>query len=178
MAKQRKMVPFGYEEEKERIKGTVFILDSFNDIAIEPFKAMIQYLEKRSFAKVVLYPFHGETLKRMGLEEEDVYYKRVNQLENVMESFKNVITITIEEWEGKRKKYTPLDTSLQFLTDKYKAPYFLLISSEIANRFATYSQFDDWIREIRLIIMADSNVQLHPKLLRFENRIETISLHF
>ena len=60
------------------------ILRSFeqDQVALEQAAAIF---EERSFAKLVLYPLHEETVKRMFKEPVSPYYKREKQLQEWIE---------------------------------------------------------------------------------------------
>ncbi len=173
MARERKMVQFGFEPVKQEIKGTLFILDPFQGSTLPAISKIIDFSEERKINKVVFYPLSGETLKRMGIEERIPFYKRVKELTEGLDQI-SFPSVTIDQWDGKRKKYTPVDLALSYLTEKYNGPHFLLLSLEMANLVATYQHFETWIKHIRLFIIARTNVGFHPKLEKFKSRWEVI----
>jgi hypothetical protein len=171
-------VPYGYEPEKETIRGTLIVYDAFDiHYTLSDLQALCDWAEQHDMARVVLYPLHEQTIRRMVSKPEaaavEPYHVRLERLEELSGHIKN-ISIDIDEWERKRKKYTPMDSALQFLTDKYKGPHFLGISGKNANSFAAYSSFEPWIRKLRLVIYSVDQLHPHPKLIKFENRWEAI----
>lgn len=171
-------VPFGYEPEKEdhSAKGTLIVYDDFEGWEAGDAGHLVSWAIKKRMARVVWYPLHEETVRRMGTGPVRPYYRRLEELQAwVEEAAAGNIRQTVEEWEGKRKKYTPMDTALRFIADKYPAPYFLCISGKTANLFAGYSSFDEWIRKIRLVIKPSQGSQsMHPKLRQSEHRWELL----
>ncbi|MCR8641295.1 hypothetical protein NV379_01380 [Paenibacillus sp. N1-5-1-14] len=178
MARQQIQVPFGYVEPKATMKGTMIVFDLFEDWDEDAMQVLIQYAEEKSFEKVVLYPQHEETLKRMGIKTTMPYYARVKHLHSLLkmpEANDTFVEIDIDEWEGKRKKYTPLDTSLRFLTEKNKGPYFVFMPDIYANIFAAITEFDMWIKQLRMLIDVKHVPALHPKLQALSHRWDVIS---
>jgi hypothetical protein len=60
-------VPYGYEEEKDKQtgKGTLVYYDTFQDATDRQLDGAAWLAKERSFAKLVLYPLHEETARRM-----------------------------------------------------------------------------------------------------------------
>lgn len=175
MARQRNMVPFGYETPIQGEKGTLFVMDSFESFGENELFRLQAFAEQRSFAQVVLYPFHEETLRRMGTINVRSYVARIHELEYLLEENSGLILIIMEKWEGKRKKYTPIDSALNHLTEKYPAPHFVYMTGEEANRFASYPAFEVWIRKLRLFIdKKNADVPLHPELEKYHHRWEYV----
>ncbi|MFC0216669.1 hypothetical protein ACFFK0_30170 [Paenibacillus chartarius] len=174
MAKGNTLMPFGYEVEKETAKGTLLVIGIFDDPEAEHVPELIRLGAERSFHKLVLLPQHEETLRRMKLQAELPYYKRVHGLNGWLEEHQPQLPVQIDEWEGKRQKYTPLDTLLQFAVDKYKAPHFVAMTDTYANAFATYASFDEWIRRVRLLVVTKPGFEPHPKLAARDNRWEAV----
>lgn len=81
--------------------------------------------------------------------------------------------VIVESWEGKRKKYTPIDAALRHLTDKYQAPHFIYMSPEMANVFASFSSFEEWIVKLRLILSSKPE-QVHSRLEKFSHRWDSV----
>ncbi|WP_308637485.1 hypothetical protein [Paenibacillus silvisoli] len=168
-------VPFGYEPPKEQLKGTMILYDSFQHLSNEALGLAVETAGKMRFAKLVLYPLHEETIRRMTKEAVLPYYKRLDRLHDwkrAVESERvlNVgLTITVEGLEGKRKKYTPIDAALRHLADSYPSPYFLYLAPDMANLFASYSSFEEWIVKLRLVLSSPP-AALHPKLERYRHR--------
>ncbi|AEO93315.1 gp44 [Bacillus phage G] len=173
MARKNIKVDFGYQEDNT-FKGSVFIVDKFEDSINCHLERIIKTLDERDFEKVVLYPLHENTLKRMNIDVSKKYFSRLDDLENLVSNVKTYIPVSIDKLDGKRKKYTPLDFILNHLTEKHKKPYFVCLSKDIANKFASYSSFDTWIKEVRLIIAEDVTLALHKNLEKNSKRIEFI----
>lgn len=168
-------VPFGYEPEKDAAKGTILYFGVFDDADEAFVDGLIQLVKERDFKLAVLYPQHEETLRRMKFKAEQPYYARVKNLQSLLGDHHGAERLlSIDQWEGKRKKYTPLDTSLAFLTEHYPPPFFVAMSGEYANAFASYPVFKEWIRKVRLLVVADSSFQPHPALMSHESRWEYI----
>lgn len=171
----RFMVPFGTNpEEYEFTKGVVIVYNTFDGNINELIQKAIQTAEDRKFDKVLLYPLHEKTSKRMDIEILLGYKQRVKEIENALLDVLSDVQVEICKLEGKRSKYTPIDFTLSFISEHHKGPYFLLMPDYIANKFASYSSFDKWIREVRLMIFKDYNEILHPKLESNKKRWEWI----
>ncbi|MGE7052275.1 hypothetical protein ACQKI4_06710, partial [Paenibacillus glucanolyticus] len=80
-------VPYGYEPPKPATKGTLIFYDSFEQVQ-EDLEQAVAILEERAFSKLVLYPLHEETVRRMFKEPVSPYYKREKRL---------------QEWVGERE---------------------------------------------------------------------------
>jgi len=163
-------VPYGYEPPAASRKGTMTFYDSFEDVTDEQLERAAAMADTRSFEQLVLYPLHESTVKRMSRDAVQAYYKREDRLHDWRRDHP-ASRIRVESLEGKRKKYTPIDTALRHITAEYKAPHFLYMTSEMANQFASFDSFKDWIKEVRLIIDGES-VKLHPKLEQNTHRWE------
>jgi hypothetical protein len=174
MARSANQVPFGYEPPVAKVKGSIFVFETFEDWTFENMNKLRDWCLERKFAEIVLFPQHDETLRRMGISCDMPYYQRVKNLEIQLKELQEPWQVSIDEWEGKRKKYTPLDTSLHFLTDKYRAPHFLWMSDRYANLFVTYSSYKEWIKKLRLFISPRYHVPLNPKLEQDKERWEVI----
>lgn len=174
MARNRIMVPFGYEPIETNIKGTIFVLDSFNDINPKELERILELTDSRDFDKVIFYPQHEQTLKRMGIDTFYPYHQRVKSLERELKDINSNVYFEVDKWEGKRKKYTPIETSIAFLTEKHKGPYFLYLNVEMANKFIEYKSFEGLIKNVRLIIKSDSSNRVSHKFDKYQSRIEII----
>lgn len=161
-------VPFGYEPPKEELKGTLIYYDSFEDTTDEDLELAAEVAVERSFAKLVLYPLHDETVRRMSKIPVSAYFKREDRLHEWKRE-KGGANVIVERLEGKRKKYTPIDSALRHFQDKYPSPYFLYVTGETANMFASYSSFEEWIVKIRLILTSEP-LHVHPRLEKFRHR--------
>ncbi len=160
-------VPFGYEPPEESHRGTLIYYDTFENTTDQELDAAEKTAEERSFSRYVLYPLHEETAKRMLKQPVRALYKREKQLASWKQDRGSAAVI--EGFEAKRKKYTPLDTALRHLTDKFPSPHFLYLTAETANLFASYASFADWIVKLRLIL-ADKPERVHPQLEKYRSR--------
>ena len=161
-------VPFGYEPPEEMFRGTFIFYDTFENVTERELDQVMALLEQYQFDRVVLYPLHEETFRRMAREPIMPYHKR----EQMLHDWKNEregVDVVIEGLEGKRKKYTPFDTALRHLTEKFKGPFFVGVTPEMANRLASYSSFEEWIVKLRLLLTAPPQ-ELHPRLKKFDHR--------
>lgn len=182
-------VPFGYTPLEQTTKGTLFLYDSFelhqqddgsllenqrsgtfDALSEADLVRFISWAERRMINRVVLYVPHEETLKRAGIPNPSPMHKREAGLREITDRLDASVSITIDTWERKRKKYTPMDTALRYMTESFPAPYFIGLSDAYANRFASYRGFEDWIRRIRLLVAASSAFQPHPLLQARSNR--------
>jgi hypothetical protein len=161
-------VPFGYEPPPEKRKGTLIYYDTFEGITDGELDLAVESMEHYSFDRLVLYPLHEETVRRMLKEPVSAFHKREKRLFEWRNN-RGHLRVIVEGWEGKRKKYTPLDSALRLIEEKYKAPYFLYISPETANLFASFSSFEEWIVKIRLLLTSEPR-DLHPKLAEYQHR--------
>lgn len=176
MARQRNMVPFGYETPIDMEKGTLFVMDAFESFREVDLFRIQDFAEHRSFSQIVFYPFHEETLKRMGESHVSPFVTRVKEMECLLGEISGTMPMQIEKWEGKRKKYTPIDVAFKHLTEKYPAPHFVYMSGEVADCFASYPAYETWIRKFRLFIdKKHKDVPLHPKLEKNQHRWEYVS---
>lgn len=100
------------------------------------------------------------------------YFKRLDLLLELLEESTHVMPASIDQWEGKRKKYTPIESSLSFLTKKYPSPHFVLMNAIYADKISTYKGFEEQIRKIRLIIRADDHFRPNGILQKYMHRWE------
>lgn len=161
-------VPYGYEPPAKERKGTLIFYDSFERITDQELEAAARTAQERKFTKLVLYPLHEETVRRMTKEPVQSYYKREDRLHEWKRD-QGQSFITVESLEGKRKKYTPLDSALRHISDVYPSPYFLYLTPEMANLFASYSSFEEWIVKLRLLL-SEAPSAVHPRLEKFRHR--------
>lgn len=168
MKRDIKHVPYGYEPPAEQRKGTLVFYDSFEHITNQELEIAAKTAADRGFTKLVLYPLHEETVRRMTKEPVSAYYKRENRLHE-WKSEQGRSFITVESLEGKRKKYTPIDSALRHISEIYASPIFLYMTPEVANQFASYSSFEEWIVKLRLLLTS-SPAYLHPRLLKYKHR--------
>lgn len=168
MPNQTMKVPFGYEPSPERESGTLIYYDIFEETADEELDAFAETADSRAFAKLVLYPIHEETAKRMFKFPVSPYHKREKRLREWALGNENE-KAEIDGWEGKRKKYTPIDAALRHLTETLPSPYFLYLAPEMANTFASFASFEEWIVRIRLLLASEPEA-IHPRLERYRNR--------
>ncbi|MBP1961669.1 hypothetical protein [Paenibacillus aceris] len=174
MAREQIKVPFGYEPPAQTRKGTIFVFETFEDWTEADMQAFTAWAEEKKFVRAIFYPQHEETLRRMDIASKTPYHARVKHLESLLKQSNSTVQLDLDTWEGKRKKYTPMDTSLHFLTDKSPGPYFLCLSDRYANLFVTYPSFKEWIKNLRLYINEQFHVPLHGKLTEYAQRWETV----
>ncbi|GGG14259.1 hypothetical protein [Paenibacillus abyssi] len=168
MSRDIQKVTYGYEPPEEKQKGTLIFYDAFEQVTDQDLDLTVEVAESLSFAKLVLYPLHEQTVKRMSKEPVSSFYKREDRLHEWKRDRGRSIAV-IESWEGKRKKYTPMDYALRHLTEKYSGPHFLYVTPETANQFASYTSFKEWIVKIRLILSSEPRL-LHPLLEKYRHR--------
>ncbi|WGU93968.1 hypothetical protein QJQ58_26265 [Paenibacillus dendritiformis] len=168
MGRSNITVSYGYEPPVEKEKGTLIYYDSFERATEEELDRAAEYAVMYAFKMLVLYPLHEETVKRMAKGSVAAYYKRVNRLEQWARE-RGGAKAAVEDWEGKRKKYTPLDAALRHLTEKYPSPYFLYVTPETANQLASFSSFTEWIGKLRLLLTSDPE-ETHPRLRQYAHR--------
>jgi nicotinic acid mononucleotide adenylyltransferase len=173
MARQNIRVPYGYEPTEESRKGTLIFYDSFEDITDAELERAFTAFEQRAFAKLVLYPLHEDTVRRMWKEPVSPFHKRQKRLEEWKLDFGHSM-VSIQNWDGKRKKYTPIDTALRYLSETYPSPYFLYMTPDMANLFASFSTFEEWIVQLRLLLSAEPETA-HPRLEKFRHRWDVFS---
>ncbi|MCM3628677.1 hypothetical protein M3194_15040 [Paenibacillus glycanilyticus] len=171
MSRNIRVVPYGHVDESDAQtgKGTLVYYDTFQDISDQQLERVAALSKERKFAKLVLYPLHEETAKRMWKRPIEPYYKREGRLFGWRRENEDDRSITIENWEGKRKKYTPIEAALRHLMDVYAQPMFLYLTPETANAFAAFSSFEEWIGKIRLII-SEPPPDAHPNLTKYRHR--------
>lgn len=80
MTRDIQHMPYGYEPPANERKGTLIFYDSFEHISdMELLKAAETAVDRR-FMKLVLYPLHEETVRRMTKEPVKAWYKRDDRL--------------------------------------------------------------------------------------------------
>lgn len=168
MPRNLEYVPYGYEPPATGSKGTLIYYDLFEPVELPLLEDAVKLMHRRSFSRLVLYPLHEETAKRMFKGKVRPFYKRERELEEWMMD-KEGQSIVLESFESKRRKYTPMDTALRHLVDKYNGPYFVLLTGEMANAFASFSSFEDWIVKLRLILLSEPQY-VHPRLEKYWHR--------
>ncbi|UUZ82353.1 hypothetical protein LJK88_49590 [Paenibacillus sp. P26] len=176
MARDNIQVPYGYEMPKsgQGERGSLWIYDSFEGYTMPQLEKVLRLTEERSIARAIFYPLHEETVRRMDRHSVAPYYARTDALRGLLEDSGTDVDWTIEAFEGKRKKYTPIDTALRFLEEKYEKPHFVYMTDFMANLFAGYDSFGPWIKKVRLFIAAETGLQPHPKLEAYGNRWERL----
>jgi hypothetical protein len=178
MGRKVQTVPFGYEPPPSgNRRGTLIYYDTFEETAEEALDAAAELAKQRDFKQLVLYPLHEETFRRMSKMPISAYYKREDRLHEWKRNSACAAkaNAAIEGWEGKRKKYTPIDAALRHLSEKYEGPHMLFVSAETANLFASFSSFEEWITRIRLLLSSEPSA-VHPRLEKHWNRCEVASL--
>ena len=168
MHKEAQQVPHGYEPKQETRKGTLVYYDTFEHVTDEQLAAAAAAAKRRFFVRLVLYPLHDETVRRMTKEPVGAYYKREDRLHEWRRDCR-LLPITVDGREGKRKKYTPIDLALRYFADTYEPPLFLLVSPDTANLFASYASFEPWIVKIRLLLTKEPSF-VHQRLEQYRHR--------
>lgn len=171
MGRETYTVPYGFEPAAPERKGTVIFYDAFETTTDEELNAALEYTRRAKFTKLVLYPLHEETVRRMSKTPVSRYYKREDRVHEWKRD-QGAGFVTVEGFEGQRKKYTPLDLALRHIAERYPAPHFLYMTPETANQFASYSSFEEWIRKIRLVL-SEQPAGIHTKLEAYRHRWET-----
>lgn len=167
-------VPYGYEPPVLKEKGSLIYYDSFEHTCDEELDQVVKLAVDRSFARLVFYPIHEETWRRMSKKPITAYHKREKKLNEWMQQNNRDRPITIDGWEGKRKKYTPMDSALRHLTETLAAPHFLFLTPEMANLFAAFNSFEEWIVKVRLLLSAEPEM-LHPRLEKYGGRWNSVN---
>ena len=164
-----RVVPFGYEPPEGRRKGALVVYDAFDSEENGAFlDTAAAAADRLRFATLVLYPIHEETLRRMTKSAPfERFAFRLDRLHDWKRKRgpTSDFDIAVDNWEGKRKKYTPIDAALRHIAEQYRPPHFLFLAPPTANLFASYDSFGDWITRIRLLI-ADPPAEAHPMLER------------
>ncbi|GGA25138.1 hypothetical protein [Paenibacillus physcomitrellae] len=173
MKRETAQVPFGYEPPVRTVKGVLVFYDSFESEREEDLEeelaAALVTARQRNFTKLVLYPLHEETLRRMTKIPVLPYHKREKSLIAWKQESGSSL-VTLESWEGRRKKYTPFEAAVRHLEEIYGGPLFLYVTPEMANRLAGYDAFKEVIKRIRLILSTAPGEALHPNLEKFRSR--------
>ncbi|WP_219835079.1 hypothetical protein [Paenibacillus sp. R14(2021)] len=167
-------VPYGYEPPADKRKGTLIVYDTFQRLADDALSFAAETAVLHAFAKLVLYPLHEETVRRMTKEPVLPYHKRLNRLQAWKREYeenhgRGTLAVVVEGLEGKRKKYTPMEAALRHLAEAYPSPYFLLLTPDMANLFASFNSFEEWIVKLRLLLSSEPET-LHPRLAKFRHR--------
>ncbi|WP_138493497.1 hypothetical protein [Paenibacillus pinistramenti] len=168
MRRETTQVPFGYERPERTVKGVLVFYDSFEQISEPELEMALATARARLFTKLVLYPLHEETLRRMSKEPVSAYHKREKQLIAWKQESGSSL-VTLESWEGRRKKYTPFEAAVRHLEEIYGHPLFLYMTPDMAVKLAGYSTFEEIITRVRLILSSRPQM-LHPVLEKFKHR--------
>ncbi|CAG7645155.1 hypothetical protein PAESOLCIP111_04891 [Paenibacillus solanacearum] len=177
MGREQIKVPYGYqpEETKQGERGSLWVYDSFEQFTAQELAQLLELADKRAFAKIVFYPLHEETIRRMGKRlAVSPYYARAANLESMLEETGTDLDWVIDGFEGKRKKYTPMDTAFRYLDEKYESPHFVYVTGETAQLLAGYDTFEAWIKRLRLLIADGGRAADHPRLQQFASRWEHV----
>ncbi|MCX7569743.1 hypothetical protein OS242_07180 [Tumebacillus sp. DT12] len=175
MAKQRKMVDFGYGEQVfDAAKGTLLVLDSFDAFTEHDLRQILELAERRRFSRIVLFPHNEKTLATLGVRDASPFHRRVKEIESLLDDVRTDAYIRIDTFEEKRKKYTPMELILRHIGERHPGPYFLYLSAGYANAFAGFASFPELIRGVRLIIHGSGGYARHPMLEKFEKRCDFI----
>jgi hypothetical protein len=163
-------VPYGFEPAAPTRKGTLVFYDSFQHVTDEQLERAATILDTRAFKQLVLYPLHESTVKRMSRDAVQSFYQREDRLHEWRRDHSS-LPIRVEGLEGKRKKYTPIDSALRHIQTEYAAPLFLYMTAEMANLWASFDSFTEWIKQVRLIVDGQPG-EMHPKLEQYRHRWE------
>lgn len=177
MARQTGKVPFGYEPPNERDtdRGSLWIYDAFEDCTEQELVRVLALASGRGIAKAVFYPLHEETVRRMEKRRSVApYHRRVEALQALLAASDTDVDYVVEPFEGKRKKYTPVDTAFRFLEEKYAAPHFVWVTGTTAELLAGYESFETWIKKIRWFVSEEGSPVTHPRLQAYANRWDSV----
>jgi sugar phosphate isomerase/epimerase len=174
----RIQVPFGFETDNQQQgpHGNMWAYGSFTSFSLEQLQRIVELAQRMEMKKLVLYPLHEETLRRVG-EVAEPFYRRVDRLQELLEQMEIKVDTVIERWEGRRKKYTPMDTSFRFLAEKYRGPYFVYVTLDMANKLAAFNDFEMWIKKLRLCVdmKFSTSSTLHPRLQNTTHRWDAVT---
>jgi len=169
MKRTVEMVRHGYEPPAPGgRRGTLVYYDDFERADDLSLHRALRVAENRQYALLVLYPLHEETVKRLSRQPVSPYYRRKERLEEWVEA-NGGSRVAIDGWEGKRKKYTPIEAALRQLTASFDPPFALYLEPDVANRFASFDTFETWIVQLRLVL-SEAPDAVHPKLAAFRHR--------
>ncbi|KPV58812.1 hypothetical protein QJ48_14565 [Paenibacillus sp. A3] len=177
MARQTSQVPFGYElpNGRDTDRGSLWIYDAFEDYTEQELVRVLALASGRGIAKAVFYPLHEETVRRMEKRRSVApYYERVEALEALLAASDTDADYAVEPFEGKRKKYTPVDTAFRFLEEKYAAPHFVWMTKTTAELLAGYESFETWIKKIRWFVSEEGGPVTHPRLQAYAHRWDPV----
>jgi hypothetical protein len=176
LPKNNIQVPFGYEPPAGDKKGTLIVYDDFADVRPAELAPVYRFAEERGFIRIVFYPIHEETARRMAGGELAPYHQRLRALQEAMEEAEKTVSSPVEavldQWEGKRKKYTPVETALDFLTEKHKGPFFVWMPERLAAKWAGFASFPEWIRRLRLVVAPPYGYPLPSRMEEYKSRWE------
>jgi hypothetical protein len=79
MVRQASSVPFGYvpDNEQDEARGSLWVYSSFQDYDRLQLLRVLELAAQKAMVKVVFYPLHEETLRRMGDKEAQPFYRRM-----------------------------------------------------------------------------------------------------
>jgi hypothetical protein len=170
MAKRSNLVDYGHKEGEAVEKGTLFVLDSFEEFTEEDLAKIVELAETRRFTKIVLFPHNEKTLRTMGEEGVSAFHARVKNLAYLAYDSPSSLPIVVDKWEEKRKKYTPMELIVRYFEESYRAPYFLYLSDRYANIFSTFASFEECIKKVRLVIDQKHGLLPTSRLDDYQNR--------
>jgi len=177
MGREPIKVPYGYQpnETQKGERGSLWVYDSFEHFTAQELAQLLALADERAFAKIVFYPLHEETLRRMDKRlAVSPHYARAAKLESMLEETGTDLDWVIDGFEGKRKKYTPMDTAFRYLDEKYNAPHFVYVTGDMAHMLAGYDTFETWIKRLRLLIADGGRAPEHPRLQQCASRWERV----
>lgn len=170
--KQKMHATFGDERTMNEVKETLLFYGVFDELDEELLARIVEVAEERGSHRLVLYPFHDATLRRMGVEGVPPYHRRVKILEEWLEEDLSDVEIDIDRWDGKRKKYTPVEASVRFIMEKHGGRLTLVLTTEMANRLVGYHSFDEISEKVGIIVFDDGG--LSPRFREYEHVIERV----
>lgn len=169
------MVEFGHQPDEVVARGTLLVLDAFDEFEADDLQKVIEVVERKHLVKVVLFPHNEKTLRSMSYREVPAFHKRVKHLESLVDDLPpSAPPLRIDTYEEKRKKYTPMELILRYAEETYQGPYFLYVTDAYANLFATFASFEECMKKVRLLIEPKYGVTLSSKFTKLEKRWEIV----
>lgn len=172
LAKGNRQVEYGFKPEDATEKGTLIVLDSFDGFTADRLAKIAETAEAKQFARLVLFPHNEKTLKTMTSLAVQPFHKRAALLEDLVDDLRTGVRVSIDKWEEKRKKYTPVELLLRYFEETYPAPFFFYVTDGYANMFAAFASFDEMIRKVRLLVERRDGVPPSAKLAEVRKRWE------
>lgn len=155
MSKKKRPLHVGYGdgEEAMSVKETLLCYGVFGESDEVLVDEAVSLSRDRDSFRVVFYPFHEKTLKRMGLESEMPYHRRVKQVQGWLEEIDSDVHAEVDQWEGKRKKYTPVEASFRFIQEKHGGRIVLALTREMHAILSSYKTFESLMKDTEVVIL-------------------------